>query len=192
MLYPTDLRTAGKLRDDKMKKAITRRNIPVVVVFLLAAIVIALVPTAASAQNLTFMHVPGIPGASTYKGYEDWITVASLRQAWDAAGNKNRNSCEIDVVKGLDISGPNLWAAAVTGQLFAEIIIDVTNFSTDGPRRIYQIRLSHAHITSIVTAVNTTLAETVTVAAAGLTLTVYTQNAAGAPGPPVTTTFACN
>ena len=161
------------------------------VVCMLAAIVIVLIPTAASAQNLTFMHVPGIPGASLQSGYEGWISVTSLRQGWDAAGKK-QNSCEIDVVKGLDISGPHLWAAAVTGQPFGEIIIDVTNSRVSFSTKIYEIRLSNAHITSIVTAVDTTLAETVTVAAGGMTLTVYTQNADGTAGAPVTTTFACN
>jgi hypothetical protein len=174
-----------------MKKTITRRSIEVVIVFMLVATVIALVPTATSAQNLTFMQVPGIPGASLQRGYEGWISVTSLRQAWDATGKK-KNSCEIDVVKGLDISGPPLWAAAVTEKSFVNIIIDVTHFDVLGTTKIYEITLSNAHITGIVTAVDTTLAETVTVAAAGMTLTVYTQNADGSAGTPVTTTFACN
>ena len=177
-----------------MKKTTSRRSFEVVVVFILAAI-ITLVPTAASAQtqnqNLTFMHVPGIPGASVKRGYEDWINVTSLRQAWDAVGRK-RNSCEIDVVKGIDISGPHLWAAALMGQSFGEIIVDVTRNVGLEDRPVYEIRLTNAHITSMVTAVDTTLAETVTVVGAGMTLTVYTEKDDGSPGTPVTTTFACN
>lgn len=160
------------------------------VVLLLAAIVSALVPTAASAQNQTFMFVPGIPGASVEKGHEGWINIASLRQAWDAA-TKKQNSCEIEVVKGLDIAGPRLWAAAVMGQVFGEIRIEVLKMG-EVPIKEYELRLSNAHITSILTAGGQTFAETVTVTATGLTLFFYPQNADGSQGAPVTTSVACS
>jgi type VI protein secretion system component Hcp len=171
-------------------KTTTRRGMSVAVVLLLAVITIMLVPTAASAQNQTFMLVPGIPGGSTDAGHVGWIDVSSLRQAWDKAAKK-QNSCEIEVVKGLDIAGPRLWAAAVMGQVFGEIRIEVMRTGEE-PRKEYELRLSNAHITSILTAGGLTFAETVTLTATGLTLFFYPQNPDGSQGAPVTTSIACS
>jgi type VI secretion system Hcp family effector len=159
-------------------------------VLLLAVVTIALVPTAASAQSETFMFVPGIPGDSTDANHKDWIVVSSLRQTWDVA-TKKQSSCQVEIVKGLDIAGPRLWAAAVMGQVFTEIRIEVMRTGAGGLTKEYDLRLSNAQITSILTAGSLTFAETVTVTAAGMNLTFYPQNPDGTLGTPVTTSIAC-
>jgi len=163
------------------------RSMSLGLLLILAGVAIAVMPTSASAQDPTFMLVPGIPGSSLDAHHLGWIDVVSLRQSWSAAAKKN--ACEIEIVKGLDIAGPRLWAAAVTGQLFTEIRIEVTR--TD-QTKTYEIRLSNAQITSIVTAGTTTFAETVTITAAGMNLFFYPQNPDGSIGAPVTTSIACS
>jgi type VI protein secretion system component Hcp len=170
-------------------KTATRRGVSFGVV-LLAVIAIAVVPTAASAQSQTFMLVPGIPGSSTDASHVDWIDVFSLQQGWDAA-TKKQNSCEVQVIKGLDIAGPRLWAAAVTGQVFGEIRIEVMSSGGDR-RKEYEVRLANAHITSILTAGAQVFNETVTVTATGMSLFFYPQNPDGTAGTPVTTSIACS
>ncbi len=95
-------------------KTETRRGMSGVVL-MLAVITVAMLPETASAQDETFMLVPGISGGSRDAHHPGWIDVVSLRQSWSAAAKK-RESCEIEIVKGLDKAGPRLWAAAVLGQ----------------------------------------------------------------------------
>ena len=66
-----------------MTNAISR-CVPVLMLFLGMAAV-GMLPTAASAQDQTFMLVPGIPGSSSDAQHAGWIDVTSLRETWDAA-----------------------------------------------------------------------------------------------------------
>lgn len=167
-----------------------KRRLSVVVLLSLTAITIGLTPALVWAQTNTFMLVPGIPGGSFDKAHAGWIDVVSLRQAFPAAQGNAQSACEIEIVKGLDIAGPPLWAAAVTGQSFAEVRIEVTQ-SGEINRKIYEIRLNNVRITRIVTAGDTTTAENVGLAPASMILLFFPQNPDGSPGAPVTTEIPC-
>jgi type VI protein secretion system component Hcp len=172
-----------------MKNAI-ERFMSVSVMLFLGMITVAMLPTAASAQDQTFMFVPGIPGSSFDAHHERWIDVSSLRQTWNASAKKH-NACEIEVGKGLDVAGPRLWTAAVTSQLFPEIRIEVWGGSDDRRVKIYEIRLGNARITGIVTSEEQTFAESVTIKATGLSLSFFAQNPDGTSST-VTTSVDCD
>lgn len=172
-----------------MKNAVARCTAVRLVLFL-TVITVAILPATASAQDQTFMLVPGIPGSSQDAHHLRWIEVTSLRQTWNATARKH-NACEIDIGKGLDVAGPRLWTAAVTSQLFAEIRIEVWHGSSDARQKIYEIRLGNARITGIVTSGQQTFAESVTIKATDLNLSIFTQNPDGS-GSTVTTSVDCD
>jgi hypothetical protein len=119
-------------KEKKMKNAI-ERCMSVSVMLFLGMITIAMLPIAASAQDQTFMLVPGIPGSSLDAHHERWIDVSSLRQTWNATAKKH-SACEIEIGKGLDVAGPRLWTAAVTSQLFPELRIEVWGRERRAPK----------------------------------------------------------
>jgi type VI protein secretion system component Hcp len=161
----------------------------------LCLLTIGLLSSPASAQMRTFVSVPGIQGSSIDESHPAWIDALSLQQAW---GGVKKSPCEIQIVKGLDIAGPKLWLAAVTAQVFPEIRIDVVKGTGAGgsggevTARVYEVRLSNAQITNLVTTGTQMFAETVSLKAASMTLTYYPQNPDGAPGAPVTATIPCS
>jgi type VI protein secretion system component Hcp len=97
-------------------------------------------------------------------------------------------------LKQLDIAGPRLWAATVTGQTFGSIELQVLQATGSvTPRLIYDIMLTNAQITGVSdSGANELPTESVSFKAASLTLAFTPQNDDGSPGTPVTTTFACN
>lgn len=144
---------------------------------------------AAHAATDIFMIVPGIPGESVQRFYEHTIDVFALRQSL-LPTSKGADACAIEVLKVLDIAGPPLWAAAVTGQRFSEIRIDVLKIG-EPAIKIYEIRLGDAHIANITTGGEDTFTETVTLGASSMTLTYFPQNKDGSRGTGVSTTVSC-
>lgn len=160
--------------------------------FLLALLVVGAAGVSqamAQAVTSTYMYVPGINGSSSDLRHRDWIDVLSLTQTLDQS--KKQPQCTMEVVKGLDISGPPLWGAAVTGRVFGEILIDVTiNEMKSGPPQLfYQIKLQSARVRGIATIGNGRYVERITLDAASVQLLYYPQGANGSLGAPVT--FAC-
>ncbi len=135
------------------------------------------------------MLVPGIPGGSIDDQHKDWIDVMSITQTLESNG-KRRSSCEIQVVKSLDIAGPLLWAAAVTGQVFPEVRVEVFK-PGETPFRLYEIKLGNASVSTISTSIAHGFAETLALVAETATLRVFTQKADGTTGPPVSATVSC-
>ena len=137
----------------------------------------------------TFMLVPGIKGSSTDARHRDWIEVLSLSHSLDEGAT--RPQCTLHVTKFLDISGPLLWGAAVTGRSFRDIRIDVVRQGDD--RQIfYQITLNNAVVTRITTSGGSGgFLETVSLSATSVQLRFFPQRADGSLGPPVTSTFTC-
>jgi type VI secretion system Hcp family effector len=171
----------------KQMRRIFRRGI----LLLFFAFLTTILSMAAFAQTQTFMLVPGIQGGSLDAKHTDWIDVASLRQSWETVSKKQNSACEVEVVKGLDIAGPRLWAAAITRQVFTDIQIDVVRTGAV-EMKFYEVHLANATIKSIVTAGAITFAETVTISAPGMTLKYYPQKPDGSLGSPVTDTITCN
>lgn len=167
-----------------------KRKLSVVALLSLTAVTVGLAPALVWAQTNTFMLVSGIPGGSFDEAHVGWIDVISLRQAFPADQGNAQSACEIEIVKGLDIAGPHLWTAAVTGQSFAEVRIEVTQ-SGEENRKIYEIQLRNVRITRIVTAGDTTVAENVGLAPATMVLLFFPQNPDGSIGAPVTTEIPC-
>lgn len=155
------------------------------------AVAFLLTATVVSAATQTFMLVPGIPGGSNNAGHAQWIDVLSVSQTW--ATSRKRTSCDVQIVKPLDIAGPKLWLAAVTGQIFPEVRIDAVT-SGESPFTFYEIRLTNAIVSSIVTAAANggSFNENLTLTATGATLTFYPQRPDGSLGTPVTASVPCN
>ena len=147
--------------------------------------------TANAQQSRTYALVPGIPGGSIDKGHEGWIDVFSISQGW-ASGKKT--ACQISFAKPLDIAGPRLWLAAVTGQTFTEIRFEVVKQGGDTSLTYYVIRLQNATVSSISTGGSSggDFFESVSLSAANLILSYYPQNSDGSLGAPVTTNIPCS
>ena len=147
----------------------------------------------AVAQTDTFMLVPGIKGSSVDSRHRDWIDVLSLTQSLDRNLERGRGrppQCTLEVIKSLDISGPLLWGAAVTGQVFGEIQIDVRG-SGEKAQVFYQIMLRNAHVTSISTIGNGGYIERVILDAGSVQLKFFPQKPDGSTGDPVISSFSC-
>lgn len=117
------------------------------VVVLLIGIAIALSPLSALAQTRTFLFVDGLRGGSIDPGHRDWIDVAGLRQAYPV-----NQTCEVQIVKPLDVAGPKIWGAAVTGEHFKQAVIEVMTYVDGQDRKLYRVVLSDVIFTSIVDA----------------------------------------
>jgi type VI secretion system Hcp family effector len=163
---------------------------------MLLVIAIVSAPTVASATDLVFMLIPGIPGASLSPGHVGWIQLFSFSgnaiSPDSASKGKNNQGCQLTVTKQLDIAGPRLWAATVTGQKFSTIRIQVVQGGASN-FIFYDILLTGAQVESIADAGASEIpTESVTFTASNVTLAFTPQNADGSAGTPITNTFACD
>jgi type VI protein secretion system component Hcp len=169
--------------------------------FLLITLALCLiVPTFASAADQLYMQIPGITGGSLSK--PGWIDVFSFSGGAVAPTSlstapSKQQSYTMNVQKAVDIAGPRLWVATVTGQTFptVEIQVTVATGAATGERVIYDILLTNAQITSISesgAAGSGIPSESVGFKATNVSLTYTPQNADGSTGTPVTSSFACN
>jgi type VI protein secretion system component Hcp len=146
--------------------------------------------TTAFAQR-AFLDIPGIDGGSVVEGYEHQIDVLSIRQNAAATAKKSL-ACDLSVVKGIDIAGPALWFTAASGQVFPEMTLTVVRNSGDVAFKLYEIRLTNVRITAVqATAGTAESSETVALVPQEVTLSYFTQNPTGGPGPTFSKTFAC-
>lgn len=114
------------------------------------AVALSILGTHSVAAQTTqaFMRVPGIPGDSETDGREDWIDVLSVAQLFTGA-EKKTGACTVSVTKALDRSTPLLFAAASTGQIFPDVVIEIVGSSEPEARPFYVLTLSDALISSI-------------------------------------------
>jgi type VI protein secretion system component Hcp len=168
---------------------------------LVAAIAFCLIaPTFASAADQMFMLVPGIPGSSLVRSHIAWIELSSF--SGSASGPVSSvqvqsltQPCQISVMKQLDIAGPRLWAATVTGHVFDTVEIQVVASLGTNTFVIYDVLLTTVQIVSIAdsgAASGGTPTESVSFKAKDVKLTFTPQKEDGSPGTPVTTSFACD
>lgn len=156
---------------------------------LIAAASVTLGVPAAHAVTDVYMTIPGIPGESVDHRYEGAIHVLALRQSL-LPSSKGAEACSVEVTKLLDIAGPRLWAAAVSGQRFNQIRIDVVKGGLEAVK-MYEIRLAGAHVVNITTSGDDNFTEAVTLGASSMTLTYYPQKADGSQGPGISETVSC-
>jgi len=182
-------------------KSMFRSGMTSVSLLIVIASTVAMVPQRASAADQLLMHVPGIPGGSQFRA--DWIDLYSFSGDAVAPSTSNGNGrplqsstlpCQMTVVKPLDIAGPRLWAATVTGQTFRTIEIQVVQTAgVTTPYVFYDILLTNAQITSVSdSGTNELPVENISFKAAEVTLAFTPQSEDGSPGSPVTSTFSCN
>ena len=147
--------------------------------------------TVASAATQTFMLVPGIPGGSVDDRHANWIDVLSLSQGW--AGARKGGACDVAIAKDLDIAGPRLWGAAVTGQALGDVRIEVMRVGGE-QTKLYEIRLTNARVLNIATsgASGGTFMESLTLTSDTATLSYYPQRPDGSVGAAISTTIGCN
>ncbi len=152
----------------------------------------------AQASVETFMLIPGIQGEATESRHKDWINVVSLRQSLDQVlanpnagqSSKQRPTCEIEIVKFLDKSGPPLWAAAVTGQVFQEVRIEV--ITARDLQKIYELKLTNVRVKSISTATAGAFPlDSVVLSTATAVLTYTFIDSTGTSRGPTTATIDC-
>lgn len=148
-------------------------------------------PAHAQSQTQTFMLVNGgaIAGDSTVDGYKNWIDIYSVTHALAPAG-KTLNACAIDVGKGIDSAGPRLWAAALGTPNLNSVQIDIRKSGGDQPFKFYEILLTNARITSILSTPDQLL-ERLTLTGDSVTVKFFPQSDTGAPLPAVSTTVTC-
>lgn len=151
------------------------------------ALLAAAAPASAQLATSSFMLIPGIPGDSVQERYKNWIDVFSVTQTLTTEGK--RDACSVLASKTTDSAGPLLWAAAVTGQVFNAIRIEVVK-NGEQPFKFYEIQLNNARIGSI-TGNPSFLSENVTLTAQSITLSFFPQKPDGTPGTPVSSTVSC-
>ena len=135
--------------------------------------------------------MPGIQGGSVDAFHVNWIDIASVSQTWTSS--RRHAACEITIGKQLDVAGPRLWLAAVTGQAFGEIRLEAVK-GAERPMRFYEVRLQNVRISSISTtaAPGGEFIESVSLSASSLVLAYYPQNPDGSLANPVMTNINCN
>ena len=143
----------------------------------------------AFADTWTFMKVPGIQGGSQFDEHLNEIDIVSLRQTFTALGRSG--ACSLEVVKPLDVAGPKLWAAAVTGQVFPEIEIEVAKDGGGFLVTFYRITLTNARVLSITTSGTDAFLETVTIGADSAKLEITKFKPDGTPAGFVASTVSC-
>lgn len=163
------------------------RTLPLISLLILTVLAPTLLP--AQTRTFAFTFMPSIFGDSMAEGHERWIDVSALRQAWSPGWSTS--SCTVDMVKGLDSAGPELWFSAVSKQRFDKVVIEVDRTTGDGLQIYYVIELKFAQITNIVTTGALPFAETVTFKAQSMTLSYYPQKPDGSIGAPISKTILC-
>jgi type VI secretion system secreted protein Hcp len=144
----------------------------------------------ARAATSTYMHVPGIPGEATEFRHPGWIELSSVTQS--LVGRASNPQCTLTVTKHLDIAGPRLWMAAVTGQNLGQVQIDLIAPVREAAATYYRIVLNNARITTISTAGSGSApTEQLSISTSSVTLSYWPQLADGSLGAPVTQTFSC-
>ncbi len=149
----------------------------------------------ASAQTTdTFLFIPGVPGDSAEAKHQRWIEVVSLSQSLVPISERRRQglSCDITVVKALDSAGPVLWGAAIDGQVFPEMRVEV-QAAGPGTPLLYSLRLEGVRVNSVQTLVDDVNApvERLSLVPQSATLEHQPPKVGGTAPPSVTRTFAC-
>jgi type VI protein secretion system component Hcp len=140
-----------------------------------------------------FLKIPGISGnASSMVQHLGEIEVISIRQTYSAyAPATGRRPCSLTLVKPLDKSGPKLWVAAVTGQVFSQIEVAVVNENAANPYTAYKITLTNSRVVGITTESQGAFLETVTFEGDSAILAITQQLATGQPSGTLTSTVSC-
>jgi type VI protein secretion system component Hcp len=174
----------------------TLRTITRCCALLLVLIAIAMLPASAAAAVNSYMILSDAPGPSTSKaGAIDLLSFsvsASAPETSTGTEQANTPSCQIAVTKVLDTVSPQLWSAAVTGQHFQKIEIQVViPFGSQGHVE-YQIELQDAVFTRIATSgTGTQPTETVTIKAPRVSMLFAPLTPTGTVGTSQTVAFAC-
>ncbi|MBS0351470.1 MAG: type VI secretion system tube protein Hcp [Proteobacteria bacterium] len=106
-----------------------------------------------------YMLMPKIPGSTTAKGDEQWISLFSLscdagRKIETAPGRVNDRihsdalGSEMEIFKPIDQSSPLLFSEACGGSAIPQVKIDICHSSTDGFVMYMQYILSHVMVSS--------------------------------------------
>ena len=144
----------------------------------------------ASAQLDIYVRVYGIEGSSQDAKHPNWIEGLSLRQTL-GPNREVRNGCAVEIVKELDAAGPQLWAAAVRGDLIRDVRIELVRKGHNGPK-VYEIWLRFVRIPSISTEADSAFVERVIFQGELVELTYWPLGPAGTPGAPVRTQWDCS
>jgi type VI secretion system Hcp family effector len=137
--------------------------------------------------NDAFMLIPGVPGEALDGRYREWIEVQSLSQGFEDLP-KGVTPCDLAIQKQFDKSGPLLFAAAITGQIFPQIQIDMVRRGSR--ERYYEIVLTNARVSRINSAPQF-LSESLSLIAETIRLSYFPQGQSGSLDPPIVVTASC-
>ena len=140
-----------------------------------------------------FLKIPGVSGnAKSMVQHLGEIEVISIRQTYSAyAPATSRRPCSLTLVKPLDKSGPKLWVAAVTGQVFPQIEVAVVNENGSNPYTAYKITLTNTRVVGITTESQSAFLETVTFEGDSATLGITQQLPTGQSTGTISSTVTC-
>jgi type VI secretion system secreted protein Hcp len=134
-----------------------------------------------------FMLVPGVPGEALDNQHREWIELQSVSQGFEDLP-RGGTPCDLLIQKQLDKSGPLLFAAAITGQIFPQIQIDMVRPGTRD--RYYEIVLTNARVSRISSSPQF-LNESLSLIAETIRLSYFPQRPDGSLDPPIVATASC-
>jgi type VI secretion system secreted protein Hcp len=189
-------------KEEKKMNAMKQRGIAVMALLTVFVMGIAFATTTASAQTSTFMKVDGIAGSSTDAKHVGWINLASLGQAASnqptppgyggQTSGRAVGACDVEVLKGLDAAGPNLWLALFKGSPIPRVTIEVWMTRPAGDQvKVYEVVLKNVFITNMTAASALTFAETVKMSGEQIELTAVQFNSNGTQGGNVKSGWNC-
>lgn len=136
-----------------------------------------------------FLQIPGIPGESIVRGYENWIDITSMGEEF------SRRTCGgITLAKGLDKASPLLALAAVNADPVAQATVAVRG---NGETQVEFLRLVLNDVLVASTTIQSTdanqaVSESVRLLPRSVSITYRQQDSKGGLGPAMTTVITCN
>ena len=156
---------------------------------LCASALLALGSSAVSASTIeTLLSIPGLPGESSVRGYENWIDLDSV-----SVGVVDRACSRITAIKKLDRASPALSASALSGLLYSSMVIATVKV---GAEQAEFLRYTLTNV--IVTAVNINNApdgypmETIILQPGVITFSYRSQREDGTLDAPIQFTLTCS
>jgi type VI protein secretion system component Hcp len=155
----------------------------------LSVCLLSVTSTAVQAAQSAFLQVPGIPGESVTRGYENWIELSGFGQEF------SRRACGgMTLNKTLDRASALLAVAAVNGEVLAQATVAVRN-AGEGGAEILRLVLSDVTVQSSTikdVASTNAVEETLQLQPRVINITYRSVDDAGRLGPPITTVVTCN
>lgn len=153
---------------------------------------LALLATASSARADLFVDIPGVPGQATENAHRNWIRCESaafgiVRAPAPATAATRRTASgprfsEITLVRTVDVSSPELFYRAASGDAAPSVVMEFTRSAGDAKSVYLVIELKEVRVTSYsIAASEETDTEQVTLSFSEITMRYTAFDDAGRP-----------